>query len=487
MTKIYHLISWIIVYCYWLLMAITTIRILMKRRAIPSSIAWLLMVYIIPWLGIIAYFILEELYLGKQRSKRARILWPSIKHWLHNLKNYPTLFAIHNSDVARPLFKLCEMRQGIAGVKVNQLELLTNTDDTLKYIIRDIKLARDNIKMVFYIWQPGGTANEVAEALLAAAKRGVHCRLMLDSAGSRRFFSSNLAVTMRHAGIEVVEALRVSIWLIFFRRLDLRQHRKIVLIDNKIVYTGSMNLVDPRYFRQNSGFGQWIDLMARMEGPVVNMMGMIYSCDWELETGKRILPPPAPDINLLLSKPKKNSALQVIASGPGFPENIIHQALLTAIFSARKALIMTTPYLVPSDCLLHAICIAAQRGVEVSIIIPRYNDSLFVRWASRAFFTELLVAGVKIYQFEGGLLHTKTLQVDGQLSLIGTVNLDIRSLWLNFEITLVIDDDNFGKKLSRIQENYISNSSSVDVKHWLRRPYWQRLVERLFYFFSPLL
>lgn len=179
--------------------------------------------------------------------------------------------------------------------------------------------------------------------------------------------------------------------------------------------------------------------------------------------------------------------IQVIASGPGFPEEMIHQALLTAVYAAREQLIMTTPYFVPSDDLLHAICTAAQRGVDVSIIVPRENDSMMVRWASRAFFTELLNAGVKIYQFEGGLLHSKSVLVDGQLSLVGTVNLDMRSLWLNFEITLVIDDDGFGADLAQVQDDYIARSALLDGERWNKRPLWHRVTERLFYFFSPLL
>jgi cardiolipin synthase len=148
---------------------------------------------------------------------------------------------------------------------------------------------------------------------------------------------------------------------------------------------------------------------------------------------------------------------------------------------------MTTPYFVPSDDLLHAICTAAQRGVDVSIIVPRDNDSMMVRWASRAFFSELLEAGVKVYQFEGGLLHSKSVLVDGQLSLVGTVNLDMRSLWLNFEITLVIDDDGFGADLAQVQDDYIARSVLLDGELWNKRPLWHRVTERLFYFFSPLL
>ncbi|MCG2875935.1 cardiolipin synthase, partial [Obesumbacterium proteus] len=282
------------------------------------------------------------------------------------------------------------------------------------------------------------------------------------------------------------EALKVNLMRVFLRRMDLRQHRKVVLIDNFIAYTGSMNLVDPRFFKQDAGVGQWIDVMARMEGPVATTMGIIFSCDWEIETGKRILPP-EPEYHSLPFEEESGHTIQVIASGPGFPDELIHQALLTSVYSAREQLIMTTPYFVPSDDLLHAICTAAQRGVDVSIIVPKKNDSMMVGWASRSFFTELLEAGVKIYQFEGGLLHTKSVLVDGQLSLVGTVNLDMRSLWLNFEITLVIDDDGFGADLACVQDDYIARSTLLDHAEWLKRPLWQRVVERLFYFFSPLL
>ncbi|MFT4466059.1 MAG: cardiolipin synthase [Sodalis sp. (in: enterobacteria)] len=486
MTTLYTVINWLLLFGYWLLIAGVTLRVMMKRRAVPSAMAWLLIIYILPLVGIITYLLFGELNLGKRRAERSKALWPSTAQWIDDLKGCRRIFASENSEVARSLFQLCEHRQGMGGLKDNQMQLLTSTDDALRALIRDIGLAQNNIEMVFYIWQAGGLVDQVAEALMAAARRGVRCRLMLDSAGSVAFFRSPYPTLMRDAGVNVVEALHVSILRVFLRRMDLRQHRKMVLIDNYIAYTGSMNMVDPRYFKQDAGVGQWIDIMARMEGPVATAMGIIFSCDWEIETGERILPPP-PDVNIMPFEQASGHTIQVIASGPGFPEGVIHQALLTSIYAAREQLVMTTPYLVPSDDLLHAICTAAQRGVEVHIIVPRHNDSMLVGWASRAFFAELLEAGVLIHQFEGGLLHTKSVLVDGQLSLVGTVNLDMRSLWLNFEITLVIDDDDFGSDLERVQEDYLARSRLIKARVWSKRPYWQRIVERLFYFFSPLL
>lgn len=187
MTTFYTVISWLMVFGYWLLIAGVTMRILMKRRAVPSAMAWLLVIYILPLFGIVAYLSFGELHLGKRRAERAKAMWPSTARWLKELKESRRIFATEYSKVAEPLFQLCNRRQGIDGVKGSQLQLLTTTDDTLKALIRDIELARHNIEMVFYIWQPGGLVDQVAESLMAAARRGVHCRLMLDSAGSLQF------------------------------------------------------------------------------------------------------------------------------------------------------------------------------------------------------------------------------------------------------------------------------------------------------------
>ncbi|UVK79018.1 MAG: cardiolipin synthase A [Sodalis sp. Ffu] len=486
MTTLYTIINWLMLFGYWLLIAGVTLRVLMKRRTVPAAMAWLLVIYILPLVGIITYLLFGELNLGKRRAERSKAMWSSTTQWIEDIKGCRRIFATENSEVARSLFQLCKHRQGMRGLKGNQIELLTNTDDAMEMLIRDIGLAKNTIDMVFYIWESGGLVDKVTEALMIAARRGIRCRLMLDSAGSVNFFRSLYPTLMREAGVNVVEALHVSLLRVFLRRMDLRQHRKMILIDNHISYAGSMNMVDPRFFKQDTGIGPWVDMMARMEGPVTPAMGIIFSCDWEIETGERILPPP-PDVNIIPFEQASGHTIHIIASGPGFPEGMIHQALLTSLYAARKQVVMTTPYLVPSDDLLHAICTAAQRGVEVHIIVPRNNDSMLVGWASRAFFTELLEAGVLIHQFEGGLLHTKSVLIDGQLSLIGTVNLDMRSLWLNFEITLVIDDDDFGRDLAHIQKDYIARSYPIYSQKWSQRPYWQRIVERLFYFFSPLL
>ena len=484
-TSFHALISTLIILVYWLLIVSTTLRIVFKRRPTTYVIAWMLVIYILPIIGIILYFALGETHLGQQRAKRAQKMRPTIAKFINQLSAFPDIFTAKVSQVSKPIFQLCKHQTGLDGIKGNHIELLSDTDTIFNRLIDDINNANSNIEMVFYIWNEGGKADDVEQALIQATQRGVTCRLMIDSAGSRHFIRSKACQRMRDAGIIIIEALQVNLLRFMFRRLDLRQHRKVAIIDNYISYTGSMNIVDPRFFKQNKHVGEWVDIMIRMNGPVTTLMGAIYASDWELETGKHLA---LPQITDFAEPPEeKKHIMQLIPSGPGYTENMIHQVLLTAIYSAQEQIIFTTPYLVPSDDILHAICTAAQRGVEVIIITPKKNDSLMVKWASRAFFSELLSSGVKLYQFNDNLLHTKSVLIDNQLSLVGTVNLDMRSLWLNFEITTVIDDAQFAKSLSQLLKQYLSQSEEINIQKWKKRPIWQRVIERLFYFFAPLL
>lgn len=485
LNSFHTLVSTLIFLIYWLLIVATTLRIVFKRRPTTYVIAWMLIIYILPIVGIILYFAIGEAHLGQQRVKRAQQMRPTIAKFIQRLEDFPDIFTTKVSQVSKPIFQLCKHQTGLDGINGNHIELLSETDEIFDRLINDINQATSNIEMVFYIWNEGGRANEVENALIAATKRGVICRLMVDSAGSRHFIKTNASKRMRDAGIIIVEALKVNLLRFMFRRLDLRQHRKVAIIDNYISYTGSMNIVDPRFFKQNKHIGKWVDIMVRMNGPVTTLMGAIYASDWELETGKYLA---LPQITEFAEPPEdKKHIMQLIASGPGYTENMIHQVLLTAIYSAQEQIIFTTPYLVPSDDILHAVVTAAQRGVEVIIIVPKKNDSLMVKWASRAFFSELLDGGVKLYQFNDNLLHTKSVLIDNQLSLVGTVNLDMRSLWLNFEITTVIDDAEFARSLSILLQKYLSQSDPVNVSEWKKRPIWQHIIERLFYFFAPLL
>lgn len=485
MEKFYQILALVSLVLYWLLVAGVTFRVVLKKQAVSVSLAWLLVIYILPIGGIICYFLFGELNLGRTRAERAQKMFTPFSDWFKQLDasqaHLPERLGIQISKID----ELCNHRMGIPALCGNTLSLQNTPDKILHSIIEDIHQAESSIRMVFYIWHPGGLVDEVARALMQAAQRGVDVKLLLDSAGSPLFFRSKWVKKMRKAGITVVQALEVSLWRVFLRRLDLRQHRKIVIIDDNIAYTGSMNMVDPRYFKQASNVGQWIDIMLRITGPTVNVLSAIHCWDWEVETGEHHFPQ-QPQYEPTLP-PNALHPIQVVPSGPGMPEDLIQQVLTLAISQANHSVRITTPYFVPSLYLLEILKMTAQRGVCVELIIPYKNDSLMVRWASRSFYTELLNAGIKIYQFHGGLLHTKSVVIDQQYCLAGTVNFDMRSLWLNFEVTLVIEDMDLTQQLYQLQQSYIDNSSLLDIDEWQQRGLSSRFFERLFYLFNPLL
>lgn len=485
LNSFYTWSSSLILLSYWLIIVATTLRIVMRRKPTSFVVAWLLVIYIVPALGVILYFLLGDAHIGQQRIKRAQAMRPTIQTFIHKLNDYPYIFTEKVSNVAKPLFQLCKYQTGLNGINGNHIELINTPNDIFDHLINDINQAKSNIEMVFYIWNKGGRADEVEEALIQAVKRGVVCRIILDSAGSRKFLKTQESKRMKEAGVIIIECLKVNLLRFMFRRLDLRQHRKVAIIDNYITYTGSMNIVDPRFFKQNKNVGEWVDVMIRMNGPITTLMGAIYASDWQLETGKELILPKITDFAEIPEE--KKHIMQIIPSGPGYAENMIQQSLLTAIYSAQHSIIFTTPYLVPSDDLVQAICTAAQRGVKVIIIVPQKNDSLMVEWASRAFFSDFLENGVKLFQFKHNLLHTKSVLIDNQLSLVGTVNLDMRSLWLNFELTTVIDDTEFAQNLGKLLSQYLKSSEQILPEQWNKRPFWQHIIERLFYFFAPLL
>ncbi|WP_038174466.1 MULTISPECIES: cardiolipin synthase [Vibrio] len=484
MEKFYHFLTLASIGFYWILVAGVTIRVVLKRRAVSVSLAWLMIIYIIPIVGVACYFLFGELNLGRTRAERAKEMLAPFAEWFSNLNDCnahsPESFGRHIYRID----ELCNNRLGLPALSGNSLSLQNSPEQILHSIIQDIENAQSSIRMVFYIWHPGGLADSVASALIQASKRGVNVKLLLDSAGSPRFFRSEWYKMMRGAGIEVVQALEVSPLRIFLRRLDLRQHRKIIVIDEEIAYTGSMNMVDPAYFKQNSGVGQWIDIMVRITGPTVNVLSAIHCWDWEVETGSRTFPK-LPECQIETNQPKQ--PVQVVPSGPGMPEHLISQVLTLAINQANHSVRITTPYFVPSSDLLETLKMTAQRGIEVELIIPHKNDSMMVQWASRAFYSELLTAGVKIYEFYGGLLHTKSVVIDKEFCLVGTVNMDMRSLWLNFELTLAIDDPAFTKEMYWLQQSYIDQAHPVELAQWKQRTIFSRFFERVFYLFNPLL
>lgn len=283
----------------------------------------------------------------------------------------------------------------------------------------------------------------------------------------------------------MTSALPGGVFHALIKRFDLRMHRKIVVIDGEIAYTGSLNLVDPRFFKQESNVGQWVDAMVRLTGPAVEPMGIVFLGDWELETSEGLESlRRTGDVRRLPSAGV--STVQVMPTGPTLQDDAI-QILLMSIYAARRELVITTPYFVPDESVLMALVSAARRGVDVTLILPARVDSYLVRFASQPHMGELLANGIKIRLFRGGLLHTKSVTVDGEISLFGSLNLDPRSIYLNFEITLSAYDRKFTGELRALQFSYAAASSTMNLSDWEQRNRLQRFRDNVARLLSPLL
>jgi cardiolipin synthase len=459
-------------------------RLISVRRPVGVVLAWFLIVVLFPLLGISLYILIGERPVGRKLTRKIIRMDKEYAAITEVMRQRYSADRQQLPEEGRALSLLAEAKNGSPVVAGNKIELHTNSLNILQEFIDEINQAKSTLHLEFYIWALGGDADRVCEALIAASKRGVVCKVLLDSLGSKDWFKSSWPNRFRNAGIQVTEALPIQIGRFQFRRADLRLHRKIFVIDNSIVWTGSMNLVDPRTFKQDSGVGEWVDAMVRIEGPVASQFELTFSFDWSVDNPKithfnDVVPAPTPNEGRVLA--------QEFSSGPVYRDDILYQVLLSAIMDARQELTITTPYFGPDDGLIQALMAAASRGVKTTLIVPKLNDSTLVAWSSRSYYSDLMSAGVIIAEFHGGLLHTKSLLIDKRVSIFGSVNFDQRSLRLNFEISLIVYNDEFCAKLETLIESYLAQSDMVDPVIWAKRPRWRVLLENAAHLSSPLL
>ena len=473
-----------------------SLRVIMHKRPYGVSLAWLVVVLLVPFLGGFFYLILGENRIPEKREERARVSYNHYQHWLKTLRQRAPVSWQNINPECEPLHRQAVALVGLPAMAGNNLTLFTDPEEIIRSIIAEIDRARSTCHMQYYIWHEGGRIDQVIEALMRAAARGVACRILVDSIGSRDFLKGAAAATMKAAGIRVQESLPAGLIKALFHRIDIRNHRKLTVIDGEIAFTGSMNMADPEVFNMEAGVGKWIDVMVKVEGPVVESLAGTFISDWFLDSdlGQFRSESLTKDIETVRQlgdihpQPVKGGmAIQFVPSGPGFAAETIHSLLLTTIYAARKELIITTPYFIPDDPLLVALKAAAQRGVKVALILPKKNNFRLVHYASRARYEELALSGVEIHLFHGGLLHSKTITVDRDFSLFGSVNLDMRSCWLNFEATLFIYCRSFTLQLVAVQQEYLEQSEKLDLEEFQLRGHFEKFKENTCLLVSPLL
>ena len=482
------MLSFFIISTHALLMAAVILRVLLRRPARGVALAWLLMAVMLPYFGALLYFLIGERRIPRSRAERLARLQGDFRRITapHVARNRLQHGSAQLTPEERPLERAGESFFGAPAFMGNRMALASNALDMLQRMAADIDAARTSVLVEFYIWNEGGLTRDVLEALVRAAGRGVKCLVLIDALGAGKWWRSGEPETLRAAGVELRAALPVGLLRGIAGRADLRLHRKIIAVDGRIAWTGSMNMVDPRFFKQDAGVGEWVDAMVRIEGPVAGALSAVMISDWVAEGGDsldKVLAETA-----LAPTPAEGSVpVQVLASGPGESGDGLLQIMLALISAARREVVLTTPYFVPEDALVTALRGAAARGVSVIIVLPRRIDSLLVRHASRSFFDEVISAGCEIHEFRGGLLHTKSITIDGEQAMFGTANIDMRSLWLNYEVSLLVFDRDFVTDLRALQQGYLNESDAVMLVPWDKRPMGTRLVESTMRLLTPLL
>jgi cardiolipin synthase len=313
----------------------------------------------------------------------------------------------------------------------------------------------------------------VLEALERAARRGVDTRLLVDDIGGRPFFKSDWDERLVKAGVEIVRSLAVNPIKAFSKRTDLRNHRKLIVIDQTIGYTGSYNLTDPVKFKEGKGFGEWVDVMVRLEGRIVSSLSCVFNTDYifdseGLDYTKNALAALS-DEGREFPDYENGVVMQLVPSGPEMRQSVIHELIAAAIFGARHSVTIVTPYFVPDETIQLALINAAHRGLQVRLIVPKRVDSLMARHAGESTFDSLIGAGIAVYRFKDGMLHTKLVQIDDEMTLIGTANVDMRSFYLNLEMTLCVYDKAFAVKANALVDQYIKGSEPLDPDAWQSR------------------
>lgn len=443
---------------------IVIFRALLRPHREPvSRAAWIILIAFVPVFGVFLYILFGETNLGRKKAEELRFATRELR-LPSETQLAKTELEAKIPEAYRQIFHAARSINGLPVSIQNEGQLFSEPEAMIDQIVADIDDAKKTVHALFYIWRPDHSGLRLIEAIKRASQRGVKCRVAADALGSADLLRSEHWQSLKDFDVQAVSLLsfRRPLLKFWWRRLDLRNHRKLLIIDQEIAYSGSRNSADvdlkPKY-------GPWVDLMIRFQGPIALQQEWIFLTDWMAATNENLRP-------LLETKPKstsKNVMALAFGTGPSFRFAAMPEIFAALTFAAQKEIIVTTPYYVPSDGMHHALCAAAKRGIDTSIIFPARNDSPFVAAASRSYYLDLLNSGVKVFEYQKGLLHSKTFTVDGVSSLVGSANMDRRSFDLNFESNVLFYDSELTQSLKELQTHYMSDSSLLalsEVQGW---------------------
>jgi cardiolipin synthase A/B len=459
------------------------VPVILRRQMAPgASVAWLGIIFLHPYIGASLYMLLGETRLGPGRVERHRALVEKYRVVQKDAAEERAADWTGGAASYEPMILQAEKISGLPVLAGNEIEFLPDSSKFIERLIGEIDAAKAEVNLLYYIFAPDGVGEVVVQALERAAGRGVVCRLLVDAVGSRPLLHKHgFAKRLSDAGVKVAAALPAAPIQRRLPRMDLRNHRKLALIDASIAYVGSHNVISPDYGGRRGA--PWVDLSGRITGPIVTELAIVFAEDWAFETGEELTPPGA----VKMAEQNHSCPMQVIPTGPSEPDDTYRRVLLAAIQCARQQVILTTPYFVPDEPTLVAMLMAADRGVAVSLIVPRTPDHLLTAAAGRAHFDQLMSAGISIWEYKPGLIHAKTVTVDDAFAVFGSANLDVRSFNLNFELSVLLYGAESTGRVREIQKSYLADASRIDLKMWRSRSALRSYTDSAVSLLSPLL
>lgn len=473
-------INWIVVGSFlidWVLRIGFLLYIPQKRKP-TSAIAWLLVIFLLPGLGIILFFIIGSPKLSKRRRRKQVEVDKLIAKAAKDMGNdFGNLSDVEKKRI-KSIVALNRSLSKLPSTFGNNFKILPEYNKAIDDIVTEINRSKQFVHLEYFILALDETTQPIFDAMGAAVKRGVEVRVMFDALGSkmypRRKEMQNLLTSL---GIEWYPILPVRLTLKRYNRIDLRNHRKILVIDDHVAYLGSQNLIDRTYHRKDNIY--YDELVVRMTGPIVRHCSAIFAGDWYAESNQRLTRLINPKQRKLPSK-TGDVVAQLVPSGPGYETLNNSKMFITLIHKAQDKIVITNPYFVPDEAMLDAITSASLRGVEVSIINSEAMDQWMVGHAERSYYTELMTAGINIYLYKQPiLLHSKHMTIDDDIAVIGSSNMDIRSFELNMECVVVAYDKTVVKDLKKVQQYNISKSRKINLIVWQKRSFGAKFLDSI--------
>jgi cardiolipin synthase len=475
---------------YLSVLGITCFRIVFDTESVSKTLAYLLFAVFVPFAGIIFYFSFGINYRKRKiYYKKLNVDEQYKKEVFHLFQASNLDEVIHKDQVLAKSERLIKLLANQKSNKAtllpnNELCLLFNGEEKFKALLVDLEQAKHHIHLEYYIIENDSMGNTIKQILIRKAQQGVKVRVIYDDFGSKSI-RRNIAQELNNNGVEAFPFHKVRL-LFLANRLNYRNHRKIVVIDGTIAYTGGINISD-RYVNDTHTDLYWRDTHLRINGTGALALQQLFISDWNFCSGQHLPISGSKFFPLKNMELRGTSTIQVISSGPDSDLPNILLATLQAVHTAQAEILLTTPYYIPDEALQQSLVMAALGGVDVKLLVPKDGDSKVVDLVSRIYFEELLQAGVKIYLYEKGFIHAKTFVVDGVLASVGTANLDLRSFDLNFEVSTLIYDAKIATELKEAFYNDLKFSKQLLYTRWVKRSLWLKGLEKVLRLVSPFL